>query len=210
LPDSPKEAHITGRDVPAWIPSASFEAAVLYAVRTHALQARKGGPLPYISHLFAVASLVIEDGGCEVEAIAALLHDAGEDQGGEPRMRDIESRFGKTVADIVRECTDTLEIPKPDWKVRKRAYVAHLAGASPEAIRVSIADKVHNARSMAADYAVLREKLWERFTEKDPQAHEDNYRALRTAFHARKASEAMLRKLDAAIDDLFPKSTISR
>lgn len=198
------------RDVPAWIPSVRFDAAVVYAVRTHALQARKGGTVPYISHLFAVASLVIEDGGSEDEAIAALLHDAGEDQGGEPRMLDIENRFGKVVTDIVRACSDTLETPKPPWKQRKSAYVAHLAHVSPEAIRVSLADKVHNSRSTAADYLIWREKLWQRFTEKDPRAHEDNYRDLSAAFHARKASKPMLRQLDAAIDELFPKSTISR
>lgn len=143
------------RDVPAWIPSPRFEDAVLYAIRTHALQARKGGTIPYLAHLFAVASLVMEDGGSEDEAIAALLHDAAEDQGGEPRLQDIEAHFGSNVTAIVLGCSDTLEVPKPPWEQRKRDYVAHLRSADPGVIQVSVADKLHNARSMAADHAIL-------------------------------------------------------
>ena len=104
---------MSDRDTPAWIPGPRFEDAVLYAIRTHALQARKGGTIPYLAHLLAVASLVMEDGGSEEETIAALLHDAAEDQGGKPRLRDIETRFGSTVAAIVLGCSDTLEMPKP-------------------------------------------------------------------------------------------------
>lgn len=121
---------MTKTDEPKWIPGRRFEDAVIYAIRAHARQARKAGTIPYLAHLFAVAAHVMEDGGTEDETIGALLHDAGEDQGGEPRMADIKARFGPEVEAIVRGCSDTLETPKPDWEVRKRDYVAHLPSAS--------------------------------------------------------------------------------
>jgi (p)ppGpp synthase/HD superfamily hydrolase len=197
---------LSERDVPAWIPSARFEDAVLYATRAHALQARKGGQVPYLAHLLAVAALVIEDSGSEDETIAALLHDVGEDQGGEVRMLDVEARFGPDVAAIVRACSDTLETPKPPWEERKRAYIAHLSEASPAALRVSLADKIHNARSMAADHAAIGEALWKRFTVKTRGPHEEYYRGLSAAFHAAGASDWLLRQFDAALGDLFPES----
>ena len=196
---------MSGRDTPAWLPSPRFEEAMLYAARTHALQARKGGTVPYLAHLFAVAALVMESGGSEDETIAALLHDAGEDQGGELRVQDIERRFGKPVADIVRECSDTLESPKPPWDERKRRYLASVAHASPGALRVSLADKIHNARSMAADRAIVGDALWERFTVKEPGPHEDAYRALSAAFRAARADEWLLRQFDTTLAELFPK-----
>ena len=190
---------------PAWIPGARFEEAIVYAVRAHAQQARKGGTIPYLAHLLAVAALVVEDGGSEDEAIAALLHDAGEDQGGEPRMQDIIARFGPRVAGIVRECSDTLETPKPPREQRMRDYIEHLPNASPEAVRVSMADKIHNARSMAADYAIVGDKLWERFTLKTREPNEAYYRGLSTAFKEARASARLQRQLDTALDDLFPR-----
>lgn len=157
--------------VPAWIPSTKFEEAVTYAIRVHGSQARKGGSVPYLAHLFGVASLVMEDGGREDETIAALLHDAAEDQGGEARLRDIEERFGRAIADIVRGCSDTLERPKPEWCERKKRYLEHLPAASSSVLRVSLADKLHNTRAMATDYAVSGENLWERFNAgRDDQA----------------------------------------
>lgn len=194
-----------GRDAPAWVPSARFEEAVVYAVRAHARQARKGGTIPYLAHLLAVTALVIEDGGSEDEAIAGLLHDAGEDQGGEPRMRDIATRFGPRVADIVRECSDTLETPKPPREQRMRDYVAHLPSASPAALRVSLADKIHNARSMAADHAIVGDELWRRFTLKTPAPHQEYYRGLSNAFKKAGGSVWLIGQLDAALDELFPE-----
>lgn len=200
----PYGTPVSGLDVPAWIPSARFEDAVQYATQAHALQARKGGTVPYLAHLFAVASLVMEDGGSEDETIAALLHDAGEDQGGEPRMQDIEARFGPEVAAIVRGCSDTLKAPKPSWEQRKRDYVAHLHSAAPAVIRVSLADKVHNARSMAADHAIVGDALWQRFNVKTRAPHERYYRELRAAFDSAKASDWLMRQFDDALDTLFP------
>jgi (p)ppGpp synthase/HD superfamily hydrolase len=100
-----------------------------------------------------VAGLVLDDGGSEDEAIAALLHDAAEDQGGRRRLREIRARYGNDVAAIVDSCTDSYEEPKPAWRTRKERYLEHLADASPSALRVSIADKVDNASTILTDLA---------------------------------------------------------
>jgi (p)ppGpp synthase/HD superfamily hydrolase len=143
--------------------SARFEEALALATRLHAGQVRKGTSIPYVTHLLAVASLVLEHGATEDEAIAALLHDAVEDQGGEATLEEIRRRFGDTVADIVDGCTDARTTPKPPWRGRKEAYIAHLRQA-PAAVRlVSAADKLHNARTILSDYRTLGEALWNRF-----------------------------------------------
>ncbi len=144
-----------------------FAYALDYATRAHEEQMRKGSEIPYVSHLLAVAALVLEDGGDEDEAIAALLHDVVEDQGGEERLAAVEREFGPRVAAIVESCSDTLVMPKPPWRERKAAYVAHLEEADPSAVRVSLADKVHNVRTIVIDYRRVGELLWERF---DPGA----------------------------------------
>jgi (p)ppGpp synthase/HD superfamily hydrolase len=106
---------------------------------------------------------VLQDGGSEDEAIAALLHDAPEDQGGEAMLAQIEDEFGSDVATIVAECSDTFEMPKPPWRERKERYLAHLPEASGSALRVSVADKLDNARAILLDYERLGEDLWARF-----------------------------------------------
>lgn len=136
---------------------------MVYACRLHARQYRKGSRIPYFSHLLAVASLVLEHGGGEDEAIAALLHDAVEDQGGTPILAEIEARFGAPVASIVQGCTDAVTIPKPPWRERKERYIARLAHEPPQVRLVSAADKLHNARSIVSDYRCLGEALWDRF-----------------------------------------------
>lgn len=143
--------------------SPRFEDALLYATRLHAAQTRKGSGVPYVSHLLAVASLVLEAGGDEDTAIAALLHDAAEDQGGLATLAEIRTRFGDAVADIVSACSDTFEEPKPPWHERKRAYIAHLRDAPPEVRLVSCADKLHNARAIATDHRQIGDALWDRF-----------------------------------------------
>ena len=140
-----------------------FEEALVYATRLHVDQLRKGTDIPYISHLLAVASLVMEAGGGEDEAIAALLHDGPEDQGGLETLDDIRVRFGKRVADIVAACSDTFESEKPPWKARKQAYLDHLLTADDATRLVSCADKLHNARAILSDYRRLGEPLWQRF-----------------------------------------------
>ena len=130
--------------------SQEFEDALLYANRLHANQHRKAGNIPYITHLMSVAALVAEYGGNEDQVIAALLHDAVEDQGGPPIFDDIRERFGQKVARIVEGCTDTDVTPKPPWLERKSAYIRSLTTAPPEVLLVSAADKLHNARSVVA------------------------------------------------------------
>ena len=141
-----------------------FEEALPYAARLHQDQTRKGTNTPYVTHLLAVAAIVGENGGTEDVTVAALLHDAPEDRGGRERLEDIRARFGDAVAEIVDGCTDTYEDPKPAWRPRKEAYVAHVAEASPSIQLVSAADKLHNARSILADLRALGDELWERFT----------------------------------------------
>ncbi len=143
-----------------------FERAIQEALRLHGGQLRKGTRIPYMSHLLAVASLVLETGGTEEEVIGALLHDAAEDQGGEEVLCFIQEEFGPGVAKIVEECSDTLEYPRPPHKERKRAYIEELPTKSSSARLVSLADKIHNARSILFDYREHGEALWDRFNGK--------------------------------------------
>ena len=128
------------------------------------MQARKGTGTPYVGHLLGVASIVLDDGGTEDEAIAALLHDAVEDQGGRPRLEDIRTRFGDAVARIVEDCTDSWDMPKKPWEERKRAYVEHARRLPPASLRVSAADKVHNTYATLRDLRNMGEAAWERFS----------------------------------------------
>jgi (p)ppGpp synthase/HD superfamily hydrolase len=141
-----------------------FDAALLLASELHRGQRRKGTTIPYMSHLLSVACLIMEDGGTEDEAIAGLLHDAVEDQGGRPTLVRIEAEFGSDVAHLVELASDTDVIPKPPWRARKEAYVQHLEEAPPAALRVSAADKLHNARSIVRDLRSLGDQLWSRFS----------------------------------------------
>lgn len=140
-----------------------FEDAFTYAHRVHAEQTRKGTSVPYIGHLMGVASIVLDDGGSENEAIAALLHDAAEDHGGKERLADIRARFGDDVASIVADCTDSWDTPKRPWLERKTAYAEHARGLGPSSLRVSAADKVHNAYAILRDLRNEGEAVWSRF-----------------------------------------------
>jgi (p)ppGpp synthase/HD superfamily hydrolase len=148
-----------------------FDRALLYATHVHGGQTRKGTSVPYVAHLLAVAATVLEYDGSEEMAIAALLHDAVEDQGGEPRLSDIRNRFGDRVADIVRSCSDTTASgqAKEDWFTRKKRYLEHLRTVDQETLLVSLSDKVHNARSILRDLrrGDIGERIWNRF--KRPQ-----------------------------------------
>jgi (p)ppGpp synthase/HD superfamily hydrolase len=140
-----------------------FQDALSYAAGLHAAQRRKASEIPYVAHLLAVTALVLEHGATEDEAIAALLHDAVEDQGGLPRLAEIRERYGDEVAAIVQGCTDTAMVPKPPWRERKEAFIANLAGAPPAVCRIVAADKLHNVRSLVADFRRFGEDLWRRF-----------------------------------------------
>jgi (p)ppGpp synthase/HD superfamily hydrolase len=144
----------------------SFAEALTYASHLHAQQTRKGSDLPYISHLLGVASIAMEYGGGEDECIAALLHDAAEDQGGKPTLDLIREKFGERVADIVDGCTDAYAeagAKKPKWEKRKATYIAHLQSASESVKLVSAADKLHNARAVLADLREHGDKVFDRF-----------------------------------------------
>ena len=143
--------------------SKKFDEALVYAVDLHRQQPRKGTGVPYVSHLLSVAALVLEHGGTEEQAIAALLHDAVEDQGGRPTAKAIRARFGDVVADIVDGCTDTDVTPKPPWRARKEAYVARVRREPAHVRLVSAADKLHNARTMVTDLRIHGPILWKRF-----------------------------------------------
>lgn len=140
-----------------------YQEALVYAAQLHALQTRKGNNTPYIAHLLSVSSLVLEAGGDEDQAIAALLHDAVEDQGGVKTLDEIRSRFGDHVADIVDSCTDAYTIPKPPWRERKEAYIAHVREATSNSRLVSLADKLHNARTILRDLQQDGDAVWGKF-----------------------------------------------
>jgi (p)ppGpp synthase/HD superfamily hydrolase len=141
-----------------------FNEAFLYAAEKHVTQKRKKTNVPYISHLMSVAALVLEAGGGEDEAIAALLHDVVEDCGGHPVLEDIRCRFGDRVAYIVDGCTDAYTIPKPPWKSRKLEYLEHLREAPDDVRLVSAADKLHNVRTILADFRKDGDSVWDRFS----------------------------------------------
>lgn len=143
--------------------SERFTEALTFAHQLHANQVRKGSGVPYIAHLLGVASIALEYGANEDEAIAALLHDAVEDQGGVATREEIRRRFGDNVTAIVDGCTDADTTPKPPWRQRKEEYIAHIPAASPSVLLVSASDKLYNARSILKDYRIIGELVWERF-----------------------------------------------
>ena len=130
----------------------------------HRAQRREGSGTPYIAHLMGVASIALEHGAEEDEAIAALLHDAVEDQGGIPTLERIRAQFGEGVAAIVAACTDSTAEPRPPWRARKEAYLAKLAGAPRSVKLVSASDKLYNARSIVLDHRTAGEAIWTRFS----------------------------------------------
>ena len=137
---------------------------LLLASSLHRDQARKASNVPYIAHLLGVAALVLEEGGSEDMAIAALLHDAAEDQGGEETLAEIAAAFGAEVARWVRQASDSFVHPKPEWETRKRHHMAQIPMADREARLIMLADKVHNARSILADHARVGPTTWNRFS----------------------------------------------
>ena len=180
--------------------SRRFIAALDYVARLHARQIRKRTERPYIGHLLGVTSIVIEYGGDEEMAIAALLHDAVEDQGGMPRLREIRGKFGKRVAHIVDGCTDAFTEPKPPWLERKRDYIQRVAKESSDVRLVSAADKLSNARETLYEVRVHGESVFERFTGKK-EGTLWYYRALINAFRAA-GSNPLIDELDRVVTQL--------
>ncbi|PYX31542.1 MAG: phosphohydrolase [Acidobacteria bacterium] len=177
-----------------------FLRAFLFAAEKHAGQARKASTIPYIAHLMGVASLVLEAGGDEDLAIAALLHDVVEDCGGVPMLKEVRRRFGKRVAKVVDGCTDADTYPKPPWRERKEAYIHHLRTADADTRLVSAADKLNNVRSVLADYREVGESIWSRFN----GGREGTlwyYRVLLDEFLRRKPNR-LTRELDRSVREL--------
>ena len=189
--------------------SERYERALVWAARKHARQVRKGTTIPYVSHLLAVSSLALEHGADEDEAIAALLHDAVEDQGGPRTREEIRAEFGERVASIVDGCTDTDQDPKPPWRPRKEAYVAHIAEAPPSVLLVSACDKLHNARSILSDLRATGPAVWDRFTGK-----RDGtlwyYRALADAFAAAGAPKGLVADLARVVREMEAEAVSRR
>jgi (p)ppGpp synthase/HD superfamily hydrolase len=178
-----------------------FEDALALAHQLHVDQTRKGTTIPYVGHLLAVASIVIENHGSEDEAIAALLHDAVEDQGGVTIRMEISRRFGENVAAIVDGLSDTDQTPKPPWRARKEEYIAHLGEASPSVLLVSLADKIHNAGSIMRDLRNEGDSVWSRFTG-GKVGSLWYYRALVEAFRAREQFTAMVDEFDRMVSEI--------
>lgn len=175
-----------------------FDDALAYASCLHRAQHRKGSGIPYVSHLLAVAAIALENGADEDQAIAALLHDAVEDQGGLAQLEAIRARYGDGVAQIVADCTDSHEEPKPEWHPRKEAYIASLAKKPARSLAVSLADKTHNAAAINADLRAHGEVVWSRFTG-GKGGTLWYYRALANAFRAKApgiAAERFAREVD--------------
>lgn len=177
-----------------------FLRAFQLAASKHADQARKASSIPYIAHLMGVASLVLEAGGDEDLAIAALLHDVVEDCGGAPMLKEVRRRFGRRVAKVVDGCTDADTYPKPPWRERKQNYIRHLNDADADTRLVSAADKLNNVRSILSDYRTVGEFVWERFT----GGREGTlwyYRTLRDEF-LRHPRNRVTRDLELAVNEL--------
>jgi (p)ppGpp synthase/HD superfamily hydrolase len=177
-----------------------FEEALLFATRQHAGQTRKKTDIPYIAHLLSVTSLVLEAGGDEDQAIAALLHDVVEDCGGAPMLAEVHQRFGPRVAHIVEGCTDTDQTPKPPWRTRKADYLRHLRHADEDVRLVAAADKLHNARAILGDFRHMGDSVWERFAgQRDGTLW--YYRALVEIFRERPAN-SITRELERTVTEL--------
>ena len=206
--------------------SARYKDAMLFAARLHENQTRKGTEVAYLTHLMSVSALVMENGGDEDDGIAALLHDALEDQsegyeseylveplkGRQALKRDIELRFGPRVLAVVVGCTDDEGYEKPpknergsvaDWRQRKVAYIEHLeCTANTSLLRVSCADKLHNARTILLDLHELGEVLWSRFRSGNRENTLWYYQSLASSFRAKANAigDRGLMRLSAELD----------
>ena len=187
---APKPPHLGPR----------LQKAFCYAADKHAGQTRKQSAIPYLSHLLAVTALVLEGGGDEEMAMAALLHDVVEDCGGMPILREVRKMFGTRVAHIVEGCTDSFTDPKLPWIVRKAEYLKRLKHEDAETRLVSASDKLHTVRTVIADYRTDGESIWKRFS-----GGRDGtlwyYRALNAEFQRRKPNR-ITRELAIALHDL--------
>lgn len=184
-----------------------FRQALDYAARKHAVQTRKASDVPYLSHLLGVCSIVMDNTTDEDVWIAALLHDAVEDQGGEQTALEIEQQFGKRVADLVRGCSEMTaegEEEKPPWLHRKMCYLADLPGNDPAVLLISIADKLHNARSVLTDWTRCGDEMYCRFTKGKTGTHWYYQEVIRCYKRSKKVPEHLLRELEETVARFAP------
>ena len=183
--------------------SEKYMKAFEYAFIKHKDQTRKGSSTPYISHLMAVSGLVIEHGGDEDEAIAALLHDVVEDQGGEKALEEIRRLFGDRVAEIVDHCTDAYTNPKPPWEPRKARYIEDMRTADPSVLLVSLSDKLHNARCTLLDlqHTSSFEDFWKRFSA-PPEKQIWYYKSLLEIYDACQYHRPLVNELRRVVETL--------
>ena len=193
----PKQPKVRSRSVKL---GPRFLRAIQFAAEKHSGQTRKASTIPYIAHLMGVASLVLEAGGDEDLAIAALLHDVVEDCGGAPMLKEVRRRFGSRVAKVVDGCTDADTYPKPPWRDRKEKYIRHLKNADADTRLVSAADKVNNVRSILSDYRAIGESVWSRF-HGGREGTLWYYRSLRDVFLRHKWNR-ITRDLELAVKEL--------
>ena len=181
--------------------SKRYAEAVEYAARLHGDQVRKSTSIPYVAHLLSVSALVIDDGGTEDEAIAALLHDAAEDQGGRGALEDIRADFGDRVAEIVEGCSDSFAgEPKAPWRERKERYLEHLEVADEGTLRVSVADKVDNTRAIRRDFHEVGHAVFDRF--KRPADEQLWYYRSLVEIFGRRFPGALAAELERTVDEI--------
>lgn len=182
--------------------SPRFQLALGYALRAHAGHTRKGTGVPYFAHLAGVMSLVLEAGGDEEQAVAALLHDVVEDRGGPERLEEIRERFGERVARIVAGCTQGSGGDEDRWDERRDRYVESLPEKDEDVLLVSAADKLHNARAMLRDVRRVGDELFERFgaPKEDVLGY---YRGLRDGFRASALDGWLVEELARTVDELL-------
>ena len=193
------------KTTPAVVLNQRYADAVAYASALHAKQARKSTTIPYISHLLGVSSLILEAGGDEDMAIAGLLHDGPEDQGGQATLDEIRDQFGDRVARIVEGCTDSLaEDPehKAPWRTRKQDYLAHLNEADEDTLTVSLADKLHNARAIVSDLMINGPSTWDRFNA-GPKDIFWYYNEILSIGQQRNANRFLVANLTDAVTDML-------
>lgn len=199
----------TGARSPAtpWQDFDLVQRAAAYAAQEHRDDLRKGTSIPYLSHLWSVAALVLEHGGDDEQVAAGLLHDVVEDHGGAAMLTDIGERFGPEVARLVEALSDsvidtTAGEEKAPWRLRKEQYLAHLAEADARAQLVSACDKLHNARCLLADLRTQGPAVWERFTVTDPAEQLWYYRSLAATLTAADVPRPLAAELTRTIDAL--------
>jgi (p)ppGpp synthase/HD superfamily hydrolase len=207
MPLADRRNPFRARDVAVTELTERYDRAMARAAELHRGQFRKASTVPYISHPMSVAATVLERAGTEDQAIAALLHDALEDT--DLTEAELREEFGDRVADIVVACSDTTDHrtigrrSKPPWRARKEAYLAHLADAPYDALLVIVADKLHNARSIAADLAEVGPALWSRFNASDPADQEWYFRSLVEQL-SRRLDHPLVGQLAETVDSIWP------